>query len=491
MLEKVNLSQKTSKEDYRNTISELETKLGSLLRRARDLKIPLIVAFEGWGAAGKSTVINRLILSMDPRQFKVDLTKAPNEEERLRPFLWRFWVKTPELGRTVVFDQCWYRRVLSERVDRVVKKPAWSRAYGEINSFERQLVDGGTVIVKFYFHISKKEQKKRFEKLQRNPVTALRVTKEYRKQHKQYRKYVQATEDMLAKTDTAVAPWTIVPAHDRRFATVKVFRTVIGFLEQKIKTIEEKSPPRDAAYFQSPSPTSSVLDEADLSLSLTRIEYEKELKRCQNRLIELEYQALAKTIPVVIVYEGWDASGKGGNIRRLAQAMDPRGYEVIPIAAPTGEENSHPYLWRFWKRFPRAGHIAIFDRSWYGRVLVERVEGFAMPAEWRRAYKEINEMEEQWVNFGSVLIKFWIHIDQDEQLKRFRERQENPFKKWKITDEDWRNREKWADYQSAVDEMLRRTSTTYAPWTILEGNCKLHARIKALRTVQAALEDRL
>ena len=490
MLEKVNLSQKTSKEDYRNTISELETKLGSLLRRMRDLKILLIVAFEGWGAAGKGTVINRLILSMDPRQFNVHLTRAPNEEERLRPFLWRFWIKTPERGRTVVFDRCWYRRVLSERVDRFVEKPVWSRAYGEINSFERQLVDGDTVIVKFFFHVSKKEQKKRFEKLQRNPVTALRVTKEYRKQHKQYRKYLQATEDMLAKTDTAVAPWTIVPAHDRRFATIKVFRIVIGFLEQKIKTIEEKSP-ADAGYFQPPSPASSVLDDVDLSLSLTRTEYEKELKRCQNRLIELEYRVFAKTIPVVIVYEGWDASGKGGNIRRLAQALDPRGYEVIPIAAPTEEENSHPYLWRFWKRFPRAGHIAIFDRSWYGRVLVERVEGFAMPAEWRKAYKEINEMEEQWVNFGSVLIKFWIHIDQDEQLKRFRERQENPFKKWKITDEDWRNREKWGDYQSAVNEMLRRTSTTYAPWTIVEGNCKLHARIKALRTVQAALEDRL
>ncbi len=174
---------------------------------------------------------------MDPRQFSVHLTRAPNEEERSRPFLWRFWIKTPERGRTAVFDRCWYRRVLSERIDRVVKKPVWSRAYGEINSFERQLVDGDTVIIKFFFHISKKEQRKRFAKLRRNSITALRVTKEYRKQHKHYGKYLQATEDMLAKTDTAVAPWTLVPAHDRRFATIKVFRTVIGFLEQKIKAI--------------------------------------------------------------------------------------------------------------------------------------------------------------------------------------------------------------------------------------------------------------
>ena len=491
MLEKVNLSQKISKDDYRKQISKLETELGSLLRRAKELEIPLVIAFEGWGAAGKGAVINRLILAMDPRQFAVQLTRAPNEEERPRPFLWRFWIKTPERGRTVVFDRCWYRRVLSERIDRMVKKPVWSRAYGEINSFERQLVDGNTVIVKFFFHISRKEQKKRFAKLQRRSLTAPRVTKEYRKQQKHYQKYLQATEDMLTKTDTAVAPWTLVPAHDRRFATIKVFRTVIGFLVQKLKAIEGSSPATDARYFQPPSPVSSVLDEADLNLSLTRAEYKKELKRCQQRLIEAEYRAYAKRIPVVIAYEGWDASGKGGNIRRLAQAMDPRGYEVIPIAAPTEEEKSHPYLWRFWKRFPRAGHIAIFDRSWYGRVLVERVEGFAAPNEWRRAYNEINEMEEQWVNFGSILIKFWIHIDQDEQLKRFQERQENPFKKWKITEEDWRNREKWPAYKSAVDEMLRRTSTSYAPWTILEGNSKLHARIRALKTVQAAIEARL
>jgi polyphosphate kinase 2 (PPK2 family) len=196
-------------------------------------------------------------------------------------------------------------------------------------------------------------------------------------------------------------------------------------------------------------------------------------------------------VPVVIVYEGWDASGKGGNIRRLVQAMDPRGYEVIPIGPPNDIEKSHPYLWRFWKSFPKAGHVGIFDRSWYGRVLVERVEGFAGPDEWKRAYKEINEMEEQWANFGTAIVKFWIHISQDEQLRRFEERQRNPLKNWKITDEDWRNREKWDQYKAAVDEMLYRTSTPYAPWTIIEGNCKLYARIKALSTVEKAIEGRL
>jgi polyphosphate kinase 2 (PPK2 family) len=296
---------------------------------------------------------------------------------------------------------------------------------------------------------------------------------------------------MLAKTDTAVAPWTIVAAQDRRFATVKVFRTIINSLEEKIRAARQKEPGGDRVHVQAQNPTSSILDQADLTLALTRTEYEKALKRAQDRIAELEHHAYIHRIPVVIVYEGWDASGKGGNIRRLVQGMDPRGYEVIPIAAPTEVEKSHAYLWRFWKRFPKAGHIAIFDRSWYGRVLVERVEGFATPEEWKRAYKEINEMEEQWVNFGSALVKFWIHVDQDEQLRRFREREDNPYKKWKITEEDWRNREKWAQYKSAVDEMLYRTSTAYAPWTIVEGNCKLHARIKTLRTVQAAIEERL
>jgi len=225
-----------------------------------------------------------------------------------------------------------------------------------------------------------------------------------------------------------------------------------------------------------------------LSLSLDREEYEKQLDHFQARLRQLEHELYSARIPAAIVYCGWDAAGKGGNIRRLTSGLDPRGYQVVPIAAPTAEEKAHHYLWRFWKQLPKAGHITIFDRSWYGRVMVERVEGFCTEDEWKRAYREINEFERELTEYGTVLVKFWLHIDADEQLRRFRQREQTEFKNWKITDEDWRNREKWNRYKVAVTDMLRRTSTTNAPWTILEANDKLHARIKALKTVAAALE---
>lgn len=514
MLEQVDLSKKVEKEEYKTVVSDLELRLGELQREARALDIPILIVFEGWDAAGKGTLINRLILTFDPRGCIVYPINPPNEEERLRPFLWRFWIKTPPKGKIAVFDRSWYGRVLVERVGKFAKKREWQRAYGEITSFERQLTDDGTVIMKFFLHISQKEQKKRFEKLQKSPTTAWKVTKEDWKHHKQYGKYLEATEDMLAKTDTDFAPWTIVESHDRRFATIKVFKTVIDTIERKIerakriqeqaqriqatqkKTAQKKSSKQAQSKQEKPTfdldkLSSSILDKVDLSLSLTQEDYKAELKRCQQRVFEIEHEIYMKRIPVVILYQGWDAAGKGGNIRRLTQSMDPRGYGVIPIAAPNDIEKAHHYLWRFWNEFPKAGHIAIFDRSWYGRVLVERIEGFCSEQEWKRAYREINEIEEHMVNFGTVLIKFWLHIDQDEQLRRFKAREQTPHKHWKITDEDWRNREKWDQYKEAVDEMLFRTSTAYAPWTIVEANSKYYARIKALRTVIEAVEARL
>lgn len=502
MLEQVDLSKRIAKDEYKSIVSELELRLAALQREAREADIPVILLFEGWDAAGKGTLINKLLLTCDPRGFVVHPIFAPNEEERLRPFLWRFWTKTPGKGRIAVFDHSWYHRVLSDRVEKAVSKTEWRRAYEEITAFERQLTDSGTLIIKFFLHISPKEQKKRFKKLEKSDVTAWKVTKEDWKQHKHYDTYLDAIEEMLAQTDTDSAPWTVVEAHDRRFATVKVFTTVISMLEQQIERVRQR---KDQPLVRKSSPTntpdevtnasvklsSSVLDKVDLSLALTKEEYKAELKTCQQRIFEIEHELYMKRIPVLILYQGWDAAGKGGNIRRLTQAMDPRGYEVIPIAAPNDVEKSHHYLWRFWQRFPKAGHIAIFDRSWYGRVLVERVEGFCSETEWRRAYREINEMEEHAVNFGAVLVKFWLHIDRDEQLSRFEARQQNPHKQWKITDEDWRNREKWDRYKAAVDEMLFRTSTMYAPWTIIEANSKYYARIKALNTVIEAVEKRL
>ena len=494
MLEKIDLSKKIEKSEYNRLMPELEIRLGEVQRKIRELKIPVIIVFEGWEAAGKGSMINRLTLALDPRGFTVHPTNPPTQDEKYRPFLWRFWIRTPERGRIAIFDRSWYGRVLVERVDRLIKRKEWGRAFQEITSFERQLSDDGNIIIKFFLHITKKEQEKRFEALLENPATAWKVNKEDWEHHRQYKKYWQASNDMLAETDTPFAPWKIVEAHDRRFAAVKIFQSVIEILERKIKQVQSNqrvTRTKEKEDSQLNRLDTSILDKAKLSLSLSREKYEQSLKKYQDCLRDLEHQVYTKRLPVIIVYAGWDAAGKGGNIKRLVSGLDPRGYEVIPVAAPNDVEKAHHYLWRFWIRIPKAGHFAIFDRSWYERVMVERVEGFCSEGDWKRAYNEINEMEKQLVNFGTILIKFWQHIDQEEQLRRFKERESLSYKSWKITDEDWRNRKKWDVYKVAIDEMLYRTSTNYAPWTIVESNCKLYARIKTLSTVVKSIEDRL
>lgn len=497
MLEKIDLDKKFPKDKFKEIIPQMELKLGELQRIARDLKIPIMLVFEGWETAGKGTQINRLIMPLDPRGFSVFPVNPPTDEEKLRPFLWRFWVRTPAKGRIVIFEKSWYGRVLSDRVDDLVGRREWERAYDEIKAFERQLADDGTVIIKFFFHIDKKEQRKRFKKMEEDPATAWRISKEDWRHHKNYDKFLEAYDDMLAKTDTDYAPWHIIEAHDERFAQVKIFSTVTETLLNLFAKIEKNiSAQKPAASVEKSTVTieqlnSSILDKIDLSVALSKDEYIKTLNSLQKKVREIEHQIYIERMPVVILYEGWDAAGKGGNIKRLTETLDPRGYEVIPIAAPNDIEKSHHYLWRFWKAFPKAGHITIFDRTWYGRVLVERVEGFCGESDWKRAYKEINEMEEQFASFGSVVIKFWLQIDKDEQLRRFEERQRTPHKMWKITEEDWRNREKWDRYKEAIDEMLFRTSSSVAPWTIVESNNKYHARIKALKTVVESVADSL
>ena len=494
MLELVDLTKKLPKDLYRETFPELEARLGACQRAALDAGVPVMIVFEGWDAAGKGSLINRLGQALDPRGFAVHAISAPNEIERYYPWMRRYGAMLPPNGKIAIFDRSWYGRVLVERLEGNLSKRQWEQAYDDIQHFERQLADDGRVIVKFWLHIDKDEQKKRFKKIAKDPVLAWKVGKQEWRHHRKYGKWLGAVEEMLQRTSAAHSPWTVVEATDARFARVKVFETVCEAIEQELdRRANAPKPVRQPMAEPELSPTQqhTILDRVDTSLSLEREEYDVELKKLQRRIFQLEHEIYVARIPAVIAYEGWDAAGKGGNIKRLTRGLDPRGYEVVPIAAPTKLELSHHYLWRFWNKMPKAGHITIFDRSWYGRVLVERVEGFCTEDEWRRAYREINEMERQLADFGTAIIKFWLHIDQEEQLRRFEARQETPEKQWKITDEDWRNREKYLQYRTAVVEMLQRTSTTYAPWTILEANCKLHARIKALRTVAKTLEDAL
>ena len=493
MLEKIDLSKKVDKKTYRRVMDEAEEKLGLLQRECKDAGIPVILVFEGMGAAGKGVQINRLIQALDPRGFDVYACDRPTEDEQMRPFLWRYWTKTPAKGRIAVFDRSWYRSVQVDRFDGLTREDRLGDAYQDILSFEKQLCDDGTVIMKFFLYIDKDEQKKRFKKLEGSKETSWRVTEEDWNRNKDFDRYLKMNEEMLEKTDTDYAPWVSIEAVDKDYAALKIVSTVMDRLEYEL---EHRRPEDGKQAQRQESKTrerfkNGVLSGIDLSKSLTEEEYKTRLKKLQKRLAELHSELYRLRIPVVIGFEGWDAGGKGGAIKRLTSNLDPRGYRVNPTAAPNDIEKVHHYLWRFWNSVPKAGHIAIFDRTWYGRVMVERIEGFCSEAEWRRAYQEINEMESHMANAGAVVLKFWLHIDKDEQERRFRERQANPAKQWKITDEDWRNREKWDQYEEAVNEMLIRTSTTYAPWIVVEGNDKRYARVKVLQTVVDALEKKV
>ena len=493
MLEKIDLSKKVDKKTYRRVMDEAEEKLGLLQRECKDAGIPVILVFEGMGAAGKGVQINRLIQALDPRGFDVYACDRPTEDEQMRPFLWRYWTKTPAKGRIAVFDRSWYRSVQVDRFDGLTREDRLGDAYQDILSFEKQLCDDGTVIMKFFLYIDKDEQKKRFKKLEGSKETSWRVTEEDWNRNKDFDRYLKMNEEMLEKTDTDYAPWVIIEAVDKDYAALKIVSTVMDRLEYEL---EHRRPEDEKQAQRQESKTrerfkNGVLSGIHLSKSLTEEEYKTRLKKLQKRLAELHSELYRLRIPVVIGFEGWDAGGKGGAIKRLTSNLDPRGYRVNPTAAPNDIEKVHHYLWRFWNSVPKAGHIAIFDRTWYGRVMVERIEGFCSEAEWRRAYQEINEMESHMANAGAVVLKFWLHIDKDEQERRFRERQANPAKQWKITDEDWRNREKWDQYEEAVNEMLIRTSTTYAPWIVVEGNDKRYARVKVLQTVVDALEKKV
>lgn len=482
-----------SAKSLRKEIEESGRELAYLQRKCRELEIPVLIVVEGLSAAGKGTIINRMIQPMDPRGFKVSCIASPNRDEQMRPFLWRFWRRTPSADRMAIFDRSWYRNLLDAEIENQLSEADLKKAYSDVRSFERQLKDSGTIILKFFLEISKKEQATRLAALQGNPSTAWRVSDAVLQRHSRYNDYVSAVDNMFNETDLPDSPWSRIPSKKAKVATSLVLRQLVETLSSRVKErkkgipLEAGRPPLKLPSF----PQAPSFKDADMGKSLGKREYQKKLEARQNRIQELHHELYRLRIPLVLVYEGWDASGKGGNIRRLTEKMDPRGYEVIPVSAPNDIEKAHHYLWRFWTEFPKAGHVTIFDRSWYGRVLVERVEGFCTETDWKQAFNEINEMEDNFRHFGSIVLKFWVHIDKDEQLKRFKAREENPHKRWKLHEEDWRNREKWDLYEAAAEEMFLRTHAPKSPWTIIEGNCKRYARIKALDVVIDAIDKKI
>ncbi|MDR1540756.1 MAG: polyphosphate:AMP phosphotransferase [Clostridiales bacterium] len=503
MLDKIDLNQTMEKHSYKQELKDLEKRLAFLQTKIQELGIPVICAFEGWSASGKGTLIGRVLYPLDPRHFNVYTMDKINEDSLMRPFLWSFWIKTPSRGRIAIFDKSWNRMILPGAAEKwKLSAAVKSNYFSDVNAFEKQLIDDGTLIIKLFLHISKDEQKKRFKDLEKNPDANWRVNQHDWEQNKEYDNVLKHFNEMIHQTNFSWSPWHIIESNDSKFATIKIYKTIISRVEEEIVrrqvraeavetpfvTAEEEDslrPPKVEAF------KVNILSAVDLSKTVKEGEYKHKLSYLQGKIAEQGFKMYTHRKSVAIVYEGWDAAGKGGNIKRLTEQLDPRAYEVVPIAAPSKEELSHHYLWRFYNKMPKDGHLAIFDRSWYGRVMVERIEGFTPEADWRRAYKEINDMEAHLSNHGVIIFKFWLHIDQDEQLARFESRKNDPSKQYKITDEDWRNREKWDEYVTAVDEMLLLTNTRNAPWTVVESNDKKYARIKTLEIVTNELDKQL
>lgn len=462
-------------------------RLSGLQLSIRENKLPVIVLVEGWSAAGKGSVISELIQELDPRFYNVISFDTPTETEKRHPWLWRYFTQIPAYGKIQFLDAGWMEQTARDYLEHRLSQEEFESRQQSIRRFERQLCDDGYLLVRLFLHISAKEQKKRLDALEESPDTSWRVGKFDRWQNEHYPQVEQVYDQLLQNTQTDAYPWHIIDASNTKSALPVILDLLCGSIEQALA----HKPTSGIAPTQFSVVSMPPIASVPLDKTISKKEYKKQLKHYQNRLKELHNRLYRRRIPVIIAYEGWDAAGKGGNIRRIANALDARGFEVHPIASPTPDELHHQYLWRFWKRLPKNGHIAIFDRTWYGRVMVERIEGFCTEQQWKRAYTEMNEFEEELMDWGAVVVKFWIHIDPDTQLERFTLRQNTPEKRWKITDEDWRNREKWPQYEQAVDEMLQKTSTARAPWHIIESKDKRYARIKAMKILVEAIEQAL
>ncbi len=493
MLEELDLDVEMDPEEFEKTTGALKKKMAFLQRRFREAGIPVLVVVEGFEASGRGRLVNEMVYSLDPRGYKVHFEERLCRHEKRHPPLWRFWNRLPGRGALAFYSRSWYSPVLFSASS--CHEDSTARAYmDDIRNFERMLEREGYLIVKFFLHVGPKEQKRRLKKLRKDPERSWIMDRKDLAQNKRYEEARNAAETVMGATGWESAAWNVIAATDWRWAVSKALSIVVERMEARLEEGGKGVP--DPVCRCNPSGVgapedSGRLQRVDLSRSLSKKEYRSELIRWQKRAGKLQVEAWRRGIPVIALFEGWDAAGKGGAIKRLTRALDPRGYEVIPVAAPDDAATARPYLWRFWRAFPEDGFVTVFDRSWYGRVLVERVEGFCAPGEWQRAYGEINRMEAQLIRHGTVLLKYWLQIDSEEQLRRFRSRESDPLKKWKLTDEDWRNREKWDVYAEAVEDMLARTDLPVAPWTVVEANCKRFARIKVLRTFCERLEEKL
>lgn len=512
MFRTAELGRKVEKSEYRKREAILrEELLQAQQDLRRDGRFSVIVVFAGVDGAGKGQTVNVLNAWMDPRWLVTRAYGEPSEEERQRPEYWRFWRDLPAKGRIGFFLSSWYSKPLLDKVYGRINLADFDERLDRIIAFENALADDGAVIIKFWMHLSREAQKQRLKSLEKDPRTRWQIKESSWDHWRLYDQFVQASERIIMRTNTGKAPFTIVEGTDPCYRSLTVgviIRDVIRKrleavrLADKVKAglhvdngfgevVRADQPlyqPAVALSADAATPVLTVLDALDMSKCLSKEAYAEELLKYQARLNMLHRKAVEKGVSTLLVFEGPDAAGKGGTIRRVTATLDARNYRVRPFAAPTDEEQAHHYLWRFWRHLSSAGRVTIYDRSWYGRVLVERVQGYASEQEWRRAYAEINDFEAQLIEHGIVLMKYWIHVTRDEQFARFKDREQTPHKRWKLTDEDWRNREKWDDYALAVNDMVQYTSTSATPWILVEGNDKRYGRIKVLKTLCKKLE---
>jgi polyphosphate:AMP phosphotransferase len=494
MFETAAIGHKIDKATYRAAVPALRA---ALLEAQVDLfeakKIPVVVLISGQDGAGKGETINVLYEWMDPRFLTTLAFTEPTDEELERPAMWRYWRSLPPKGRVGIFAGSWYSDPIRQRIQGEISLKELDARADQINRFEAMLVNEGALVLKFWFHLTKQGQEDRLKSLESDPLTAWRVTQWNWDRLKTYDQLQDVAGHLLRITNTAASPWVVVEGTDDRYRSLTVGQILLAAIQDRLAHLKDPKTQQSpmAPMIRVDTDGRNVLSQMNLELHLDDKPYKNELAQWQGRLAELMRDPRFKERSLVCAFEGADAAGKGGAIRRIGAAMDARQYQVIPVAAPTEEERAQPHLWRFWRHLPRKGRVAIFDRTWYGRVLVERVEGFCSEADWLRAYSEINDFEHEMDDAGVIVVKFWLQISQEEQLRRFKEREQVEFKRFKITEEDWRNREKWGAYQQAICDMVERTSTGTAPWTMVEANDKNYARVKILRTLCERLEAEL
>jgi AMP-polyphosphate phosphotransferase len=491
MLEVAEIGHRISKEEYDREAPEVREALLRLQRDMQDADFSVLIIISGVEAGGRGETVNLLLEWMDARGVITCAFAEPSDEERERPRFWRYWMALPPKGKIGIHFGSWYADPIISRTLGKIDTADLDQAMDRIVEQERVLVNEDMLILKFWIHLSKDGQKARLKSLEEDPATRWRITKQAWEWVKLYDPLRTVAERALRKTNTAEAPWTVVEGQDARYRNLTIARTIQQRIEERLRLSRERpKKPAEKPPLPEPEPM-NLLNQLDLTLALPPDKYDRKLVKYQAKLNRLVRSLGQKRRSVILVFEGPDAAGKGGAIRRITWALDARWYQVITVSAPTEEERAHPYLWRFWRHLPRLGRVTIYDRSWYGRVLVERLEGFASPDAWQRAYGEINAFEEQLVDRGIILLKFYLEITPEEQLKRFKQRQKTTYKQYKITEEDWRNREKWSAYEAAAIDMLERTSTELAPWTLVEANDKKWARIKVLKTICDRLEEAL